>query len=600
MPSYHELSVWAALRRLHRVLSAKRQRQFKLVLLLMLVGALAEIVAIGAVVPFLSVLSDPDAARNVPILASMLNALGISSQSGVVAIAAGLFCTAAIVAGAIRLWLTWTSQAFVFLAGHEIGTEIQRRVLAQSYSYHVSTNTSETLATLEKTQVLVFNVLLQVMVAGTSTIIALFIVGALLWLNPLVAAASALGFGAMYLAIGLLTRRRLHQASKTIATAYNDRIRITQEGLGGIRDIIIDQSQDIYLREFAGADLRLQKSRSLTAFVGAAPRFVIEAAGMILIALLALMLSQGDGFASALPLLGALALGAQRLLPLIQQIYLGWTSVAGNRAVVGDVLELLDLPVDESARGEVPPIPFIREIRFDNVELRYAGRAEPALQDIALTIPRGSRTALIGATGSGKSTLVDLLMGLLEPTNGEVLIDGQKLRGDARRAWQRNIAHVPQSIFLADTSIARNIAFGSFTDDIPIDRLIAAAKQAQLHDFISSLPDGYNTQVGERGVRLSGGQRQRLGIARALYKGAPVLILDEATSALDGETEAALMRSLDSLGDAGLTVVMIAHRLSTVADCDNVARLENGRIVQRGSYAQVVGGDANPTETNRN
>lgn len=590
MSAYHEIGVWAALRRLHRVMSAKRQRQLKLVAVLMLAGALAEIVAIGAVVPFLSVLSDPGAAREVPVLSSMLDAFGITSQWGVIAFAAGLFCFAAVVAGAIRLSLTWTSQSFVFLVGHEIATEIQRRVLAQSYSYHVRTNTSETLATLEKTQVLVFNVLLQVMLAGTSSIIALFIVVALLWLNPLVAVASALGFGAMYLAISLLTRRRLHRAGKVIATAYNDRIRITQESLGGIRDIIIDQSQDIYLREFADADMRLQRSRSLTSFIGAAPRFVIEAAGMILIALLALALSRGGGFAAALPLLGALALGAQRLLPLIQQIYLGWTSVAGNRAVAGDVLELLDLPVVEGEAVEVAPLPFTKEIRFDKVQFRYAGRDEPALRDVNLTIPRGSRTALIGTTGSGKSTLVDLLMGLLEPTEGDILIDGQPLDGPARRAWQRNIAHVPQSIFLADTTIARNIAFGSFSDDIPADRLIAAAKQAQLHDFIASLPDGYDTQVGERGVRLSGGQRQRLGIARALYRSAPVLILDEATSALDDATEAALMRSIEASGAEGPTLIMIAHRLSTVQNCELVVRLEHGRIAQMGGYAEVVAG----------
>lgn len=589
LSAYHDLGTFAGLRKLYGVMSRRRQRQLHLVGVLMIAGALSEIAAIGAVLPFLSVLADPDGARQVPVFADALFLFGIETPDGVIAFSVALFCVAVLVAAVIRLWLTWSSQSFVFLLGHEIGVEIQRRVLAQSYSYHVATNTSETLATLEKTQILVFNVLLQVMLATTSTIIALFIVGALLWLDPVVAIAAALGFGSMYLVISLATRRRLHRASKMITTAYNDRIRITQESLGGIRDIIIDQSQPVFLREFADADRRLQRSRAMTAFIGAAPRFLIEAVGMMLIALLALALSRGEGFQAALPLLGALALGAQRLLPLIQQIYLGWTSVAGNRAVVGDVIKLLELPVRQEDLRDGTPLPFAEAIRFDDVTFHYAGRKEPALENIALTIPRGSRAALIGTTGSGKSTMVDMLMGLLEATEGRILVDGEELKDDARRAWQRNIAHVPQAIFLADTSIARNIAFGSDVDGLDQERLIAAARTAQIHDFIASLPEGYDTQVGERGVRLSGGQRQRLGIARALYKGAPVLILDEATSALDDATEAALMASLQGLSDAGLTVVMIAHRLSTVAQCDVVARLEHGRIVALGSYADVVG-----------
>jgi ATP-binding cassette subfamily B protein len=326
-----------------------------------------------------------------------------------------------------------------------------------------------------------------------------------------------------------------------------------------------------------------------------APRFVIEAAGMILLAALALIIADREGgLAGALPILGALALGAQRLLPLIQQVYYGWSAYAGNRAVAGDVLNLLGMPVPEHATvvaKRAAPLSFKREIRIEGVSFAYSGRSEPALSAVSLTIPRGARVALIGQTGSGKSTLADLLMGLLEPGSGQILVDGVPLVGEARRAWRQSIAHVPQAIFLADTSVERNIAFGVAPEQIDRDRVVDAARRAELHSFLAGLPDGYQTPVGERGVRFSGGQRQRLGIARAIYKAAPVLVLDEATSALDSATEEAVTQALADLGDRGMTIIMIAHRLSTIENCDIVVRLENGRVVATGSYQEVVRGN---------
>jgi len=248
--------------------------------------------------------------------------------------------------------------------------------------------------------------------------------------------------------------------------------------------------------------------------------------------------------------------------------------------------------VDEelTRAGHVPALPLLDRIRVDNVSFAYASRRGPALQNISFDIPCGARIALIGKTGSGKSTLADLLMGLIEPAEGRITVDGVPLTHDNRRNWQRSIAHVPQAIFLADASIERNIAFGVPADAIDRKRVIDAARKAQLDEFVHALPEGYDTHVGERGVRLSGGQRQRLGIARAIYKEASVLVLDEATSALDDATEAAVMEALDQLGDEGRTIILIAHRLSTVSRADIVVRLDNGRLAELGSYAEVIGG----------
>ncbi|MDA0226235.1 MAG: ABC transporter ATP-binding protein [Proteobacteria bacterium] len=309
---------------------------------------------------------------------------------------------------------------------------------------------------------------------------------------------------------------------------------------------------------------------------------------MVLIALLAYYLISTGGVVAAIPTLGALALGAQRLMPLLQQTYQGWVYVAGNRLLLRDVAVLLQQPVSPDTQVDVTPMSFEREIVLDHVSFRYLPAAPLVLDDVSLVIPSGARVGLTGPTGSGKSTLMDVLMGLLEPASGRISVDGQALTVAARLAWQHNIAHVPQAIFLLDASFSENIAFGVDAARIDLARVQAAARQAQIAEFIESGAMGYEGLVGERGVRLSGGQRQRIGIARALYKQAKVLVFDEATSALDDDTEAAVMQAINGLG-RDLTIVLIAHRVSTLQGCDIIHRLDQGRVAFSGGYEALLG-----------
>ena len=580
------------LRQLHAFMSPARRRNFLSVLALMLLGAIMELVAIGSVVPFLSLLAGVPGQSDFSWIDRLFEAAGADSRDERLIAASVLLIAAALAAGAVRLQLAWSTQHFVLSLGHEVAVEIQRRTLAQPYSYHVSRNSSETIASLEKVQSLVFSVLLQLMQAITAAFIAAFIMAALIRIDPVTAGLALVTFAIIYALVSMVTRKRLARNSAVVGAAYEQRIQIIQESLGGIRDIIIDNSQATYLEEFRKVDRRFSSARATTAFMASAPRFVIEAAGTVFIAALAIAISGREGsLAQALPTLGAVALGAQRLLPLVQQLYQGWTNFAGNRSVARQVLNLLALPVEEETPSAQPgKLAFAGQIRFDKVSFTYPGRRRPALESIDLDIRRGSRVALVGPTGSGKSTLADLLMGLLVPTDGTISIDGVPLTAANRRAWQRSIAHVPQAIFLTDASIARNIALGVPPERIDEERLREAAAVAQIDSFIASLPEGYETFVGERGVRLSGGQRQRLGIARAIYKQAPVLVLDEATNALDDDSEMAVIRALDARAAADHTVIVIAHRSSTVEHCDLVVRLDNGRISQMGSVAQVLGG----------
>jgi ATP-binding cassette subfamily B protein len=292
--------------------------------------------------------------------------------------------------------------------------------------------------------------------------------------------------------------------------------------------------------------------------------------------------------AAALPILAMLALGAQRLLPIMQQLYGNWSVVAGSKAALADVLALLEQPLPAGVNlSEPEPLALKEAITFENVSFKYNSHAPWVLQDINLTIPKGSRVGIIGATGSGKSTSVDLIMGLLVPTQGQILVDGNEVRVTHQRAWQRAVAHVPQSIYLADTSIAENIAFGVPVDQIDLDLVRKSAQQARIAEFIESRPEAYSAIIGERGVRLSGGQRQRIGIARALYKQASVLIFDEATSALDNETEQSVMQAIEGLSE-DLTVFIIAHRLTTLKNCTMIVELGGGVIKKIGTYQEIV------------
>lgn len=592
-PASDPPSVWAALGQIYQHLPAARRRQFYVLVVLMLLGAVAELATIGSVLPFLAFLAHGPAA-NLPHLANIFVVPGSGSSS--VLAAAIVFAAFAIAAGVLRVCLAWVSQKFVFGLSHDFALEALRRILQQPYEFHTERDVATLLAATEKVDIMVFDLLLPAVQGITAAFIAAFLVAGLLYIDPAATMIAAAAFGGIYFAVSLVTRRRLEENSVVAGDGYNARLKIVNESLGGIRDVIIDNSESVHLALFDEVNSRLCRAKATTAFIAASPRFIIESVGMVVIAGIAVLVSGREGgIGLALPFVGALALGAQRLLPLVQSVYNGWSLGAGNRSVVGQVMALLNLPLP-AHEGEDEPIALSDKITFDNVSFTYPTRpGAPALSAITFDVPAGSMVALVGTTGSGKTTAADLLMALLKPTDGQILIDSSPLTPAKARAWRRNIAHVPQAIFLADTSIARNIALGLPGKPVDRDAVVEAAKKAQLHDFVESLPEAYDTIVGERGIRLSGGQRQRVGIARAIYKGAPVLILDEATSALDEATEASVIDALDELRRDGLTIIIVSHRASTIRRCDFIVRIEGGRIVAAGDVSEVIGSAASLT-----
>ena len=577
------------LRRLLAHFSTRRRWQLLGLLVLMFLGSVAELASLGAVVPFLALLADPTVAFKYPALQNLFFVLGWRSENILVPVTI-LFSLIAVGAASVRMFLFWYVSRFTLNVGVDLSKELYRIILYQPYSFHVSRNTSEIIAALTKVQNITSNVISPLAQGSVATLISLAIISALVRIDSITAIVAGIGFALIYLIVTFIGRRRLQENSKVIANTEARRIQAVQEGLGGIRDVLIDGAQTVYVTRFWKTLASQSRAQSANQFIAGAPRYMIESLGMVLIAGIAYWLSLREGgLSAAIPMLGALAVGAQKLMPLTQQIYYSWASLSGSKNSLADVVALLDQPIPEEyfKPSPIEPLPFRRGITLCDLTFRYQQDKPDVIRQLNLKIPRGSRVGFVGKTGSGKSTVIDLIMGLLEPTGGSIEIDGRALTSANQRAWRAQIAHVPQSIYLADASLTENIAFGLNPSDIDHQLVREAARRAQLSEFIETLPSGYDTLVGERGVRLSGGQRQRIGLARALYKPAQVLFLDEATSALDNATEQSVMESIDALGKE-ITVVMIAHRLSTLQNCDRIFELKQGTLLREGDYEEII------------
>lgn len=576
--------------RLLHNLSPRRRLQFFLLMLLTLVNALAEVVSLGAVLPFLGALIAPDKLFNGNALAAgFINFFGISSPHQLVLGISITFGACALIAGSIRLLMFWVNTRLAFASGADLGIEMYRRTLYQPYAVHLMRNSSEVISSSAKVNTIIFGILLPLLTLLTSIILLVAIVITLFSINALVASIAIFGFGISYLIISFLTSFQLKMNSKRMATESTYLIKAQQEGLGGIRDILLDGTQEYYCKIYQNANQSLRRALSNSVFLGSSPRYLMETLGMLLIIALTYGLSNKDGgVAEALPILGVLALGSQRLIPTLQQIYSSWASILSTYEPLVEVVEMLDQPLPKSGVNELTsPLVFKGEIVLDAVRFRYSQVTPWILNGLNLCIPKGSRVGFIGQSGSGKSTTLDLIMGLLEPTEGSILVDGQSISGSYLDSWQRAVAHVPQSIYLSDASLAENIAFGIPLDQINMALVQEVSRLAHISNFIESCAEGYKTIVGERGARLSGGQRQRIGIARALYKRAQVLVFDEATSALDNATEESVINTIKAL-DRGLTILVIAHRLSTVSACDFIVEIEGGRAVVKGTYEEII------------
>lgn len=574
--------------RLFNHLRFRRKRQFLLLICLMIVSTFAEVISLGTVLPFLAMLTSPEKVFNLQSFQFVRRFFELTSASQLMLPLTIVFIIAALFAGAIRILLLWLSSRLASSSGSELSIDVFSRIIYQPYSVHLSRNSSEVISGISnKVNGVVFGVILPLLTLLNSILLLIAILIALILINPIVASIAIIIFGLSYGLIAWKARLQLYRNSECIANEQTRTIKVLQESLGGIRDVILDGTQNLYIEFFRKVDIPLRRAIGDNNFVGQNPRYAMETIGIILIAILAYyMCLQPGGVDTALPILGAMGIGSQRLLPALQQIYSAWVSIIGNYSQLGDIVVILDYSMPLNLESS-DPHQFNKQIQIDNVKFRYNETSPWVLNGINLTIPKGTRIGFIGSTGTGKSTLLDVIMGLLTPTLGEIKVDGKIIIGEDCKSWQRNIAHVPQNIYLADSSFAENIAYGIPKELIQHERVKYAAKLAQIDEFIESSPEAYYAMVGERGVQISGGQRQRIGIARALYKQAEVLVFDEATSALDNKTEVEVMNAISSL-ERDLTILIIAHRLTSLKGCDIIIEMKNGVVLRQGTYEDLI------------
>ncbi|MDG2426888.1 MAG: ABC transporter ATP-binding protein [Acidimicrobiales bacterium] len=571
-------------------LNRRRQWQTLAVTILMFFSAFAEVITLGAVVPFIAVLVEPERALAFGPVPQVAEWFGITSGEELVFPLAGAFLVAALGAASLRFMVLWTTTRLAMATGAELATKAFEQTLYQPYDVHVRRHSSEvTSGVIQKVETIVHGMLVPLQQAAGSVLTLVSVTVALLLIDAQIALAAVVVIGGGYFLISRAVSGSLLRNGRHVAKTQVQVLKVIQESIGGIRDVLINGTQALFVDQFRRSDGQRRRSQASTEVLQQSPRLFMEAIVMILLVSLVMIIRGRDGgVVSNLPELAAFAVAGQRMLPISQQLYATVSTMKTFQPLLSGALKILDEPISEVERFERgDAFSFASSLECTELSFRYDKDEPWVLDKINLNIPKGSRVGLVGETGSGKSTLLDLMMGLLEPTSGTLTIDGVLLEGEVVRAWRSSIAHVSQDIFLLDSSFAENIAFGVPEDLIDYQLVRESARRAQIDSFIISEPDGYETIVGERGVRLSGGERQRVGVARALYRGAPVLILDEATSGLDSVTERLVLSEV-TVSAAGTTVIMVAHRLSTLRDCDQIFEVKDGRIAASGRFEDLI------------
>jgi ABC-type multidrug transport system fused ATPase/permease subunit len=580
-------------RKLAALLTPRAKRQLLALGAFAAIAGLLETAAVATIMPFLAMLAAPELLVTDPRLARLHTFLGSDSETRSIAYFGAFVLLVLVVANAFSSLTTWLMLRYANRQGHALSTRLLGSYLSKPYVFYLDRHTAELQKNVfGEVQRVTVGVLIPAVQIVAKLAVIIFIAALLLLVDPVVALVVAAVLGSAYAVLYQVARATLFRAGQVSVEAGTQRARYAIEALAGAKEIRLLGREAEFLRRFEAPSLTWADTQTAAQALGQLPRYAVETVAFGLILTLAIyLLGTGRSAGQILPLLGLYTFAGYRLMPALQQVFAGFASIRASHAALDAVLR--DLPhagetVEQNDRPVADRIPLAHAIELIDARYRYPGTNAWELQPVSLRIPKNSSVALVGATGCGKTTVVDLLMGLLRPTGGSLRVDGVVIDDGNLRAWQRSIGHVPQQIFLSDDTIARNIAFGLPDEEIDMSRVKQAASLARLDEFVSGLPKGYGTMVGERGIRLSGGQRQRIGIARALYPDPELIVFDEATSALDSVTENAVLEALQALAGRK-TIVMVAHRLSTVRGCDLICVMEQGRIVEQGRFEELMG-----------
>ncbi|MCK9505340.1 MAG: ABC transporter ATP-binding protein/permease [Porticoccaceae bacterium] len=567
----------ADLRKIWAILTCNERRRALVMMVLVILMALTETVGVVSVMPFLSVLARPDIVQDNAALAWLYDRFAFDSNQQFIT-ALGLASIALVVgSSAFKTITLHLVNRFTFLLRHSISARLLSGYLHQPFEFFLKYNPSElsrnVLSEIDQLQAGLISPLSQLIAQG-AVVLAMMLL--LFFYNPWIAVSAAAVIAVLYGAIYILVRRRLSNTGKARQQANGQRFQACNEALGGIKEVKITQAAEAYHQQFAQASRNFSRHQANAQTLSQSPLYMVEAVGYTGLIILALILMKhSNDIGQVLPVLGLYGFAAYRLLPSAQVMYRGFAQLKFSSAALDTIHQHLSLPAGEAKPASQPMAPQ-KEIRLQGIHFAYPSAPDrPVLQDFDLVIPANTSVGIIGKSGAGKSTVMDLLLGLLQPQAGTLSVDGTTIDASNVHNWQASIGYVPQHIYLADTSIAENIAFGVPVGKIDMQAVERAARAAQIHEFISTeLPDGYQSRVGDRGIRLSGGQRQRIGIARALYHDPQVLFMDEATSALDSTTEEGFTAAIHGLKEQR-TIVVITHRQYSLKECDAIFNIDN-------------------------
>jgi len=585
---------------LYQLLAPNQKRKLLQLQALVVLMALSEIASVVSIGPFMALVSNPDSLFEDGIAASLYEFSGLSDPeyflfwTGV-----GMLLILSL-STVVSLFSIWRLSMYGAQVGAEIAVRLYNYYLHQSWLFHAAGSSSQlTNKIAQEAARLTDGVINPFMQLNSRAFLVALMSLALIIYNPLVALVGVSVFGGAYYFIFKFVRARIVRNGRIVTASQKIRFKMMGEGFGGVKDVILLGRQDIFCQKFDAASDEMAKARGKNRVIGQSPRYIMElvAFSVIIFLVLYLLASSQGGLDTVIPALSVYALAGVKLLPAFQQVYASVSQIRGSLAAFEEIKPDLEASLSDviSGGGGYPVTVEERErsflhvnnsIAFCNVSFTYPGSCYPVLNDLNIEVKANSVIGFVGASGSGKSTIIDLLLGLIEPDNGEIVIDGSPVTESNKRSWQNSVGFVPQSIFLSDSSITENIAFGIAKPQIDLEKVNRAANMAHLSDMIAELPQGMQTTVGERGVQLSGGQKQRIGIARALYNDPDVLVLDEATSALDGITEKLIMDAIHDFSGKK-TIIMIAHRLATVKKCDVIFLLDQGKIIDSGTYDEL-------------
>ncbi|MDI5891887.1 ABC transporter ATP-binding protein [Halomonas rhizosphaerae] len=557
--------------------------------------AFAEVAGVVAIGPFMALVGDMSRLEGDGIMARLYTLTGFDAPADFLFWMGVSVLAALTVTSCISMFTVWRLSMYGQQIGAELSTRLYRHYMQQPWLFHANGSSAQlTNKISQECSRITDKIIAPMMKMNARVVMVLFMSIAIFIFNPVVASTGVILFLLVYFVLYRTVRRKLVSNGKAISRTQRERFKLMAEGFGGIKDALLLGRQPVFNQRFEKSSRRLGRARGTTKALSEVPRYAMElvAFGSIIFLVLYLLSVHQGNLGDILPVLSVFALAGLKLLPAFQQIYTSIATIRGNLAAFDSIRDDLfesrnaeyQDPLPASAAGFLD---LHQTIELRNVSFHYPGKEEAALDELSLLVPVNKVIGLVGASGSGKSTAIDILLALIEPDSGDLLIDGQPLDERLKRAWQNSLGFVPQAIFLADASIRENIAFGLPEERIDDVRVKRAASMARLDELINQLPEGLETRVGERGIQLSGGQRQRIGIARALYDDASVLILDEATSALDGITEKLVMDAIHDFSGKK-TIIMIAHRLATVKQCDCIYLIENGHVIDHGTYDELV------------